>query len=175
MGKKRKFKETETYKHTADASDEDIARFQQRFWERSTAKAPAPAAAAASGALAVDPATAPDRDKVAIANLRKTHSAWDRAKRKYTALISKSNQHENTKGCKVETDLGNTVTHGTQLDARMLTYETKFLEGKSFEDKDIADISTVVNQLVDIVKCNNKRSAAMKPWFKLDERARPPL
>jgi len=57
----------------------------------------------------------PEQDKVAVANIRKAHTAWDRNRREFSALISKSSSHANTKGCKFELDLQALVPQGITL------------------------------------------------------------
>jgi len=166
--KQKKRSERESFNDTAAAGADDVAKFHRRWSESSPAKAPAKAPPQGPAPSPADKGGT-ERDKVAIGNLRKTHSAWDRARREYTALVAKSKDHQNTSGCKLETDLGDAVTTGTNLDSKLLTYETKFLEGKAFTDAEIGSIAATVGQLVDIMKTNNKRAAAMKPWFKLED------
>jgi hypothetical protein len=56
-----------------------------------------------------------EQDKVAVANIRKAHSAWDRSRREFSALVSKSASHANTKGCKFELDLQALIPQGITL------------------------------------------------------------
>ena len=58
-----------------------------------------------AGKTKVEKVEVSEQDKVAAANIRKAHSAWDRSRREFSALISKSSSHDNTKGCKFELDL----------------------------------------------------------------------
>jgi hypothetical protein len=56
-----------------------------------------------------------EQDKVAVANIREAHSAWDRSRRDFEALVSKSAGHANTKGCKFELDLQALIPQGITL------------------------------------------------------------
>jgi len=56
-----------------------------------------------------------EQDKVALANIRKAHSAWDRSSREFSALVGKSAGHANTKGCKFQLDLQALIPQGITL------------------------------------------------------------
>jgi len=112
-------------------------------------------------------ATPSERDKTAVANVRKTHSLWDRGKREYTALISKSKACANTQGCKFELDLEGAIKEGIKLDASLMLYETKYMEGKAFTNDDVEKMSSLATKTVELIKESNKRAAALRPWFKV--------
>ena len=66
-------------------------------------------------AVPADKVEVSEQDKVAVANIRKAHSAWDRSRRDFEALVSKSAGHANTKGCKFELDLQALIPQGITL------------------------------------------------------------
>ena len=94
----------------------------------------------------------PERDKVAVANLRRTHSLWDRARRDYNALVAKSEANENTQGCKFERDLKSIVQQGGPIDQNIQALESKYLCGKDFSDEEIKMGADMANSLVTFIK-----------------------
>ena len=92
---------------------------------------------------------------------------WDRGKREYTALISKSKACANTQGCKFELDLEGAIKEGIKLDASLMLYETKYMEGKAFTNDDVEKMSSLATKTVELIKESNKRAAALRPWFKV--------
>ena len=166
----------------ADAEQDTLAGLEQRAKGASSAIASRRAGTggtvaasmpnASPGANAVGalpmPAGPSPRDKEAVANVRKTHGLWDRAKREYTALVSKSKACSNTQGCKFEQDLEVTIQQGASLDDDLMKYEIKFLEGRTYSNDDVSEMSRLVTTAVDLIKAGNKKASALRPWFKVE-------
>jgi len=110
-----------------------------------------------------------ERDKNTIAQLRKTHSLWDRAKREYQGLVSKSKGNPNTRGTAFEVALEAAINQGSQADSTLMGYETQYLGGRAFTDEDVSNLMALTNELVDLIKTSNKKATALRPWFKVDQ------
>ena len=119
--------------------------------------------------LGIHPNTQPsERDKLTIQQLRKTHSAWDRAKREYQGLVQKSKGCKNTNGCAFEVALQEAMVEGAEVDAKLMAYETQYLGGTPFTEDNVAKLKELSNELVEnIIKVNNKKAAALKICFKV--------
>jgi len=165
--------------HT-DADKDTLAAFENRATGASSAFA-SRRAGTGGAVVAHVPQTAPDpkvagaaptgpspRDKEAVANVRKANGLWDRAKREYTALVSKSKACSNTQGCTFEQYLEAMIKQGVTLDADLMKHETKFLEGKSYSNDDVSEMSRLATAAVDIIKAGNKKASALRPWFKVE-------
>ncbi|CAK0830166.1 unnamed protein product, partial [Prorocentrum cordatum] len=108
-----------------------------------------------------------ERDKVCVTNAKKSHTLWDRTRREWHALCVRSKSCENTRGCKIESDLETLLKELDALDQDIMGVETKFLSATALTDDDITTTANNVQQLVDKIKIGNKKATALKPWFKL--------
>lgn len=112
----------------------------------------------------------PDLDpkvKAVVAGIRKAHSAWDKACREFEALVRKSSEHPNTKGCKFEKDLKELVTKGQDMDKVLVGLEQTFLTSQKLDDEQIKQATEQAATLHSKIKEGNKKAAALRPWFKL--------
>jgi hypothetical protein len=107
------------------------------------------------------------RSKVAVQAMRKWHSAWDRNHREFAALIEKSMEHLNTKGCKFEKDLQVICDECSLVDKVLVQLEQKFLQGLPFTDDDIKLGAAQTAEMQSKIKEGSKKAAALRPWFKL--------
>ena len=58
---------------------------------------------------------------------------------------------------------------GKNMHQDLMAYETKFLQGTPFTNKDVEKMQDLSTRIVELMKANNKRAAAMRPWFRVDE------
>jgi hypothetical protein len=123
---------------------------------------------ASSSSLAPPCATVADgKVKVAVAGIRKAHSAWDRACRDFLALVQRSADHPNTTGCKFQGDLQKIADEGSLIDKALVELEANFLKHGTLSDDDIKKGADEASQVQKKIKEGNKKAAALKPWFKL--------
>ena len=52
-----------------------------------------------------DKATVDPKTKAAVSNVRRAHSAWDKARRDWHSMVQQGQAHDNARGCKFESDL----------------------------------------------------------------------
>ena len=102
-----------------------------------------------------------------MANLRRVHSAWDKTRREWQALVHQSQGHDNTRGCKFESDLANMTKKGNSFDVVIEALEGVFLGGAEFDGEQIKQAADATSTLNSIIKEGAKKAAAMRPWFKL--------
>ena len=105
------------------------------------------------------------RDKEALTNLRKAHSAWDRTKRDYTAVLDQSRKIESTKGSKFEKDIEAAIREGIELDSQICQLETQFISTKEFSNDDIEEGTRLGSELHGLIKSGNKKAQALRSWF----------
>ena len=108
-----------------------------------------------------------DRDKVCIANVRKAHGLWDKARREWQGLLLRSKECENTQGCKFELDLEAAIIDGQKCDDENMLIESKFLGGAALSDEDIRVAASNATKLVDAIKGGNKKASAIRIWFEM--------
>ena len=59
------------------------------------------------------------------------------------------------------------ITSGASRDSAVQGFEQTFLEGKSFSDEEIKKAADVSNNVLKLVKEDQEKAAALRPWFKL--------
>ena len=69
--------------------------------------------------------------------------------------------------CKFEKDLGQLVSDGAVIEARVVCLEALFLAGTHFTAENINAGATDCKNLHDMIKRGNKKASALRPWFKL--------
>jgi hypothetical protein len=116
-----------------------------------------------------DKVEATEQEKVAVANIRKGHNAWDRSMREFSALVAKSASHVNTKGCKFELDLKALILRGKKDDEVLQKLEQKFMLGDSLKHDDLKLAASTCTTIADLIKTGNKKAQGLKSWFKIDE------
>ena len=109
--------------------------------------------------------TSTERDKVIVKNVRQAHSAWDRAERDFKSMVERSENHENTRGCKFESDLKGHVEAGKKLDQDVVAFELKFLGGHGYTKEDVPKAAALCKRLDAEIKAGQKKVIALKPWF----------
>ena len=130
--------------------------------------ATAPVAPPAQGKAGVIPKGKPEisqQDKVAIENMKKTHSEWDRKRREYKGTLTASSLNPNTRDTKFHTDLQQYVADGTAIDDNILEYETKFKINQQFTTQDLRDLAARCTDLVAKIKKANELQNALKMWL----------
>ena len=108
-----------------------------------------------------------EKDKSVVAGIRRAHSAWDRQKRDWEALVEKSNQHPNTKGCKFESALSDLLAAGMTHDKVITAKESKHLRGEALSETDVAEALQECKLLHELMKNGSKKAQALRPWFNL--------
>ena len=172
--KKRRVVDTHTLSENAEATTANIESFMGDFNRESGAassdmRVPVTKPITAGTKQKVDDQQVDaDTLKVAVTSLRKGHSSWDRMKRDWLAVICKSENHQNTRGCKFESDLKHLMEHGDKLDKKICAMEGKHLTGVKLNADDIKESSAMTNELATIIKNGSKKANALKPWFIVD-------
>lgn len=163
---KRLKTETDSHSATREATAESKSKFSESWapHANNNRQAPALAASAPAPSRKDEPS---DAEKAAVASLRKTHSAWDKAKRDLMALIARSENHPNTKSCKFEADLKAALISGQALDAKIVHLETTYMQTNKMSDQDIEKGAETAHELVDLIKASAKRAAAIRTCFKV--------
>ena len=180
---KRKTTDEDTTTDTTQMSDESQAEFMQKFkaqradhahkcadstHETSSPRGGAAASSSRGGAAASSSGSSVrEHVKVAIASVRKAHSMWDKARREFVGLVSKSEKHPNTKGSAFERDLATFIAEGGKLDTEMMELETHFLEAGDLSDHHVKEGARLSTALHSLIKEGQKRASALKPWFKV--------
>ena len=103
-----------------------------------------------------------------VQNCRKLHGLWDKASREWEAAVEQSQSCENTKGCKVEQDLGTAILEGKAFDKQLVEWERKFRIENSFNDDDVTAIAETGQKILALMKLGGTKVIALKFWFKID-------
>ena len=152
---------------------EDIDQWLKEFEEQETPentpqhKDNQPSASTSQPALSVYNPGENTRVRDLLAEIKKTHTAWDINNRQTVALISQSKACSNTTGCKFEQDLEAACEKCNKLHQDIMSYECKSLQGKSFDKDDFKRRSELVHQIALMIKFMRSRAKAMEPWFKI--------
>ena len=107
------------------------------------------------------------KTKIAIKNLHKQHSSWDRQKREFQGLVSQSQLNENTQGSKVERELDKIVTACTEADTELTNIEQTFLVKGALSDSDIARVATLCDAIKKSCDDGKTKASGLKAWFKI--------
>jgi hypothetical protein len=166
--RKRKTTEETTHHKKEEASGSAVASHNADFEAQvqSVGKV-SKKAEAAQGPQEPQPNANEQRDKEALTNVRKAHSAWDRARRDYMSVVSKSKQNESTKETKTEKDLETLIAAGNAADENICTLEVQFMGCKSFTTDDIADVVRLSQELHGLIKTGNKKAQGLRTWFNI--------
>ena len=152
--KRRNTSSTEQHSQSLDCADEAVSKLTQKAQQVKDMVAIAPMATSAASVPTPSPAPrsgdSRPQDKVAITNIRKAHSQWDRASRDSCAIVAKSAVHENTAGCKFERDLQELINQGADLDAKLMALEQQYM-GSGFADADVHEAGKLCRDLASIV------------------------
>jgi len=137
-------------------------------WATATAT-PKASSVAAESEFSSQPALSAEeqRDRAAVAHVRKAHNAWDRCRREFEGVIEHSSVNLNTKGCKFESDLAALIEEGNAADASIIKLEQKFICDQRFSPTEVEDVVRIGKQIKDLTRKGAKISNAMKQWFKL--------
>jgi hypothetical protein len=170
---KRKITEGEDHEQQEDVDSEKLATFSEKLETSmgSNSKAAKTGThlergpAAATLPKDTDDETAASR--TAIHHVRKTHSAFDRARRNWSAVLAKSKENVNTKGCKFEQDLEASLGNGKCLDAKLMEIERIFMTDGKLANMNITAAADISNKLVNEIKFAGKRVAALQNCFKV--------
>lgn len=107
-----------------------------------------------------------ERDKVAVAEVRKTHALADRAMRDFRSVLTQSAENQNTKDCKFEQELEVALARAGELDREILEYELKHLSNTSLLDTDLTTMAKSSKDLVETIQSGRKLVQKLKSWFK---------
>ena len=105
--------------------------------------------------------------KSSLAQVRKAHNAWDKAKRDMNACVLTSMNHEATKGCKFEKDISSTIVSGNKVDETLVLLETKAIQGNKYTNEDLQKITTETETLKGYIKTGTRLTQALKAWFNI--------
>ena len=157
-----------TQNDTTKADEKKAEAFEQEFtqWPRdaSSSSGVAPTRQGQNTPTPPQPSQCHE-DKQAIANIRKAHGLWDRARRDFNGLAVKSSRHANTAGCTFEKDLITYINDGTSIDAAMMEVETSYMEKGQLSQAQRDEGESLASRLMATIKMGQKRAVALKPWF----------
>ena len=108
-----------------------------------------------------------DRDNVAICNLQKAHSLWDKSKRVWEGTLQKSATHENTNGCRFEALSKAAIVALDKVDSKNMEMEQKHLTGHKLTDDELKEAASRTTQLVKEIKEGNKKKTELNRWMGL--------
>ena len=103
--------------------------------------------------------------KVAITQIKKAHSAWDRDRRDLAIIVEKSKGNDNTCGCRVQKQLEESLENGNALDEELLDCERSTKHGHVLSTKEILRSSEAAKELAELIKNAKKKGAALKGMF----------
>ncbi|CAK0911291.1 unnamed protein product [Prorocentrum cordatum] len=112
----------------------------------------------------VEKAKMPEAVAVPVKAARAAHGYIDRFARELEAAIESSSKNENSKGCKIENDLG--AMRGTLAakDKELLTFEKKCVSsnGAGITGKEIQTAADLAKEIDDAIKNGRKKLAALR-------------
>ena len=108
-----------------------------------------------------------ERDAVAMSNLQKAHSLWDKSKRLWEGTLLKSAAHENTNGCRFEAVLKAAIVALDKVDSKNMEMEQKHLTGHKLTDDELKEAASRTTQLVKEIKEGNKKKTELNRWMGL--------
>ena len=147
--------------------NDDAAKFTAKFHAAQSSAGSAPKIDETPPPQKDDPPPKPkdDKGKAAVAEIRKTHSVFDKTIREWHGLIAMSEKSDITGGCKFEQLLNDT----TRLDEENMQVERKYLSGTTLLDDDIRTAAARSGELAKLMKDGNKKAAMLMTWLKFKE------
>ena len=108
-----------------------------------------------------------EKTKIAIKNLRKSHSSWDRSRREFESAIQQSKKNENTKGSKIEQQLESLVNACNATDDMLIGLERIFMINGQLTDGQVLEASKLCAELKKDTDSAKELWNGLKSWFKL--------
>ena len=105
--------------------------------------------------------------KEAVSRARNMHGRWDRTRREWEGLLTRSEGHPNTVGCKFEVDLRNLVAVLVGVDEKMMVVEKAQLSKTPLDDVAIRESGDHATRLHEAMKEGCKKKNALGTWMKV--------
>ena len=112
-----------------------------------------------------------ERDKVAIAAIRKAHWAWDKATREWGAVLEQSQHCSATEDSTYEKHLKTTLVNSRATDQIIVDLEKKLIAGTSLLDSELKEAAKSTAKLNTTLKGGNKLMGMIKAWIRHDKAA----
>ena len=109
--------------------------------------------------------TMSERDKTALAAIRKAHGMFDKNKRKWNADLDTSKRSEYTAGTKPEKDLSDIVGQCESLHSTIMTTDVKTTQGTALTDAELKAVGEATTQLIKDMKEGQKVAGKLRELF----------
>jgi len=95
----------------------------------------------------------------------KTHTEWDKKRREYASVLSRSSGCAATAGSRFHAELVDSIEKGAEKDNLLMTHELS-LRGKNDSSKDlIAETAATCEDIGKIIKRCGRKSTGLKAWI----------
>ena len=108
-----------------------------------------------------------EKINLAMQQIRRTHGAWDKAKRDFEGIVAQSKNNANTSGCKFELDIGGLGEVCGKLDDQLLVIEKQFNTHNTLTDEEMIQAATIATQMTGKIQDGREKVQAIKSWLKI--------